>query len=127
MDFHGCFDSLEKDANDYDALKNVKFMTHGVNIKVFLGCAVNSHLKLQLSQSIGWKNAKIVGQATIPKLVEIAYQGRHYIGLFLPDEETQLSDVKKFQEEALEELSSYIPDVDLKAINFVLFPQIFVT
>ncbi len=101
-------------------------MTDQIKVKVFLGCAVNSHLKLQLNKSIGWKNAKIVGQATLPKLEEITYQGQQYIGLFLPNEENLLSDVKKYHDEALEELHSYIPDLDQQPINFVLFPQLFV-
>lgn len=103
-------------------------MVNGVKIKTFLGCPLNSHLKLLLSKSIEWKNAKIVGQATsnLHKLQEITYQGQQYIGLFLPNEESELSDVKKLHDETLEELRTFIPDLDQKSVHFLLFPQIFV-
>lgn len=101
-------------------------MNSGIKIKIFMGCRLDSRLKLQLSQSMAWKNARIEGQANQTAWVETRHEGHDYIGHYLESAPVKFDDIKKHQALFLSNLQNYSSDIDIKKINLILFPKLFV-
>lgn len=101
-------------------------MNSGINIKIFFGCKLDSKLKLLLSESIAWKNAKIEGQATQSAWVETRHDGSDYLGIFLPSDNLKFIDLKAIHSSFLTDLQLYSSDIDTKSIKLVLFPKVFI-
>jgi hypothetical protein len=91
-------------------------------IRLFLGYVQNKELKVHLNQSIRWKEAKLLGEAT---LIETQWQDKEYIGLFIPPIVT-LPLIKDKEESVKTQLQVYCPKINLDKHSILIFSQLFI-
>lgn len=96
-----------------------------VQVKLFLGIAISSELRLQLSESSEWKQAKISHQSH--DLIETHYQNKDYIGLFLTHEKVCLAELKLIEMKILQTLKLYCPKFSSEKCKVLVFSQVFIS
>ena len=99
----------------------------GIAVKLFVGCLLTGEGKLNLRNSLGWKQAKISGQHHPLNLQEIHYQNHEYLGIFVSEEYLTLKELKVFEERIRKAIEDYCPDLDQNTLKVVVFPQILVS
>lgn len=95
-----------------------------IDVKLFLGCLFTSEIRMYLFQNIAWKQAKITPEAN--PLVEIRYEGKDYLGKYLPTRSLTLKQVQKADEEILDAIRTFCPQLNHEALKLFIFPQIFI-
>ena len=93
-----------------------------IQIQLFLGYRQTKEVKILLSQSTHWKEAKVSGQTG---LIEVLQEGHDYIGVHLPSGLTYQKIIEK-EIEIKSQLQHYCPKLNLKPHQFYLFSQLFV-
>lgn len=97
----------------------------GVKVKLFAGCLINAELKLKLNQSSLWKQAKI--ELSENDLKDIHYHGKDYIGQFLKNEKTSLSELKEIEGKIIHLIHKYCPEFGSEKIKIIVFSQLFIS
>lgn len=92
-----------------------------VQIRIFIGLQQNSEVKMHLSHSVAWKEAKLLGNVD---LTEIQDLGKDYIGHFVPPLLT-FAQLKKIEAEIKSQLQLYCPKLNLDKRRFYLLSQLF--
>ncbi len=90
-------------------------------IRIFLGYIQTKEVKIHLNQSRNWKEAKLLGKAT---LIVVQQQEKDYIGLFIPSFMTY-AELKEKEKEVKTELYVYCPKINLDKHSAYLFSQLF--
>ena len=94
-----------------------------IQTRIFLGYIQNKEIARHLLSSSVWREAKIVGEN---RLEETEWEGKVYIGLFLPS----LLNCAQIQEQAGEvkrRLLVYCPKLNVEKYPPFLLSQLFVT
>lgn len=98
-----------------------------VTVKLFIGISITPDLKLQLSQSSAWKEAKIVNSTDPFYLIETNFHNKTYIGLFSSEQQLSLTQLKGIQQHIREQLHHYCPKFPgIDKLPLFIFPQLFV-
>ena len=101
-------------------------MMSKVKYRLFIGCIISAELRLQLSQSIRWKQAKIVA-STQEDLEETHYHEKDYIGRFLDYSPINLNDLRLTEAKVMQAIKNYCPEYACEKIKIVVFSQVFVS
>ena len=99
------------------------------DVKLFLGCKLNSELRMYLNQSPSWKQVSILPLAEKAEnnhLIEVHYQAKDYLGRYLSDEKMTLSDLKNSAIQLKETIRVYCPQYDFDLLKICIFPQLFI-
>lgn len=91
-------------------------------IRIFLGYLQNKEMKIHLSQSTGWQEAKMLSLAN---LVETEWQEQEYIGFFVPPQ-LSCAQIKEKELEIKTQLQLYCPKLNLDKHSAYLFSQLFI-
>lgn len=94
--------------------------------KLFLGVFLDSEKRMLLSQSVQWKQVKILPPTAQNELIEAHYQGKDYLGLYLSEAltSTQLDETKmKIQER----MKAYCPTCETEEMKIFAFAQVFIS
>lgn len=94
--------------------------------RLFIGCLITPELRLQLNQSVSWKQAKI-GLPQQDDLVENHYNQKDYIGVFTNGDSISFSELQQTGNRVKESLKSYCPHFSSEKIRILVFSQIFIS
>jgi hypothetical protein len=94
-----------------------------IEIRIFLGFLQNKEIKIHLSQSAKWREAKILGLTT---LNETNWHDTDYIGFFVPSLLTY-QQLKVKEQEIKTQLQLYCPKLNLDKHLTYLFSQLFIS
>lgn len=94
-------------------------MTAIMDIKLFAGCLLTSEVKMHLSKSTSWQNARLDPNP----LVEAPYQGKDYLGRYLDQERHTLQDLKILQHEINSTIAHCCPELAGREFELKLFPH----
>lgn len=95
--------------------------------RLFVGYSLHPELKLQLSQSPHWKEAKILRHNESEELLEIHYQAKDYIGRFLTKESLTLSELKQVEADIQSRLKKHCPLFPIDKLNIWVLTQVFIS
>lgn len=98
-----------------------------VTVQLFVGCHSTSEVKMHLNHSGAWKQASIGRSKNDNELVEVYFQGKEYLGYYLPTEKVTLEELNLIEHLVKEKLQVYCPDLDTKNSKLSVFAQVFVT
>lgn len=98
-------------------------LSNRVEIKIFIGFELTKGLDIPLNKNHLWKEAKVT-QTT--NLVEIPYQNKKYLGIFLSHEISTMQNLRENSKRVRDELQHYCGEIDLAQIKIHIFPQVFV-
>jgi hypothetical protein len=98
----------------------------GSHAKLFAGFLLNSELKMHLNESPEWKIDKFIPTNLEINLVETRYGEHHYIGLFLPEKQIDLSSLKEYEHKISQQVQLYCPEIDCHHLKFCVFSQLFI-
>lgn len=91
-----------------------------IQVKIFIGCYVNSEIRMYLNESKEWKQNTILKDQKEGSLIEVHFQNKDYIGYYLPSDCIKLSEIKGIETNIKSLLKRFLPE------NFVNFPKIYV-
>lgn len=94
-------------------------------VKMFVGCYLNSEIRMYLNESKTWKQAAIL-RTKDKELIEVHFQNKDYIGKYLESETINLDQLKKSEKEVRETLKRYVCDCDSDSLKICVFPQLFI-
>lgn len=97
-----------------------------LSIRLFVGCPLNSEIKMHLNQSRQWKQTTISPHRNNKELIEIHHQGKDYLGYHLDLEKATLADLKQIEEHVKGQLQIFCPDLEIEKIKVCIFPQVFI-
>lgn len=97
-----------------------------ITCKVFAGFLLSSEIKGQLSRNKKWKENVFLPLKEITHLVQVHFQGKDYLGQYLLPK-INMKDLKAKEVYMRQLLQNYCPQHDCSAIQFFIFPQIFVS
>lgn len=97
-----------------------------VKLMLFIGCPLTAELRLQLTQSLEWKQAKINPIAG-KDLEETHYQQKDFIGFFVKQEKITIQDLKQIEIQILQRINQYCPHFASEKIRILVFSQIFIS
>jgi len=97
-----------------------------VTLKYFVGCHIGSELKMHLNHSIKWKHANILINESTQHLQSVHYQGKDYIGSFLTGDKFTIEELKAYENKIQSLLGDYCPKYEIKNLQTLVFPQVFV-
>lgn len=92
-----------------------------VETRIFLGFLLTKEIKLHLSQSPSWKEAKLLGTQ---ELIETQFQEKDYLGQFI-SQRLSCAQLKKLNLEIRSQLHQFCPKLDLEKQHSFLFSQLF--
>jgi len=95
------------------------------NLKIFLGCRVDSELRMLMEYTSTWKEEHAGIEGLKPKLVETQKEGERYIGRWLK-ESLSLEKLRVEETEILADLQHYFPTLNLQHVKLVAFSQLFI-
>jgi hypothetical protein len=96
-----------------------------VKIRLFAGCVVTSELRLQLNQSLLWKQASIAPNRH--DLEQTHFHQKDYIGLFLKEDKISLDDLEKVEANVLHYLKAYCPQFASEKLRILVLSQVFIS
>ena len=73
-----------------------------ITTKLFIGCQLGPELRIQLNQSLAWKQSRL-GSCEANEPVEVQFENRHYLGFFV-DQDRARVDARSFPR------SHHVPD-----------------
>lgn len=98
-----------------------------VTVKLFVGCHLNSEIRMLLNQSKLWKQTAIMPSRKNGKeLLEVHFHGKDYFGRHLPSEKVTLVELRETEDLVKDRLKAYCPEYDAESIKICIFPQVFV-
>lgn len=100
-----------------------------IEVQIFLGCQVTSDLRTALEQSVSWKTAQIVKQSapTPSALSIIPFRGKEYLGHFVNESNATIANLTSMKETIEEKICSYCPNLEVSKLNYIVFPQFFIS
>ena len=97
-----------------------------ISAKLFIGCYLSPDLRIQLNQSLEWKQSRLLTEpGTEP--VEIRHEGRDYLGFFLPRERAELLEVRANATPIHNAIRRYCHRYPVDRLRLYVFPQLFVS
>ena len=97
-----------------------------ITVRVFIGVAITSELKMHLNQSIAWKHAKIQSNRCISDLEEVHHDQKDFIGTFVQNKTLTLGVLHKEAHLIRQKLADYCPSYEADKVPVFIFPQLFV-
>jgi len=97
-----------------------------LSIKLFVGCPINSEVKMNLNQSPTWKQASIAPAGSPDELVEIHFHGKDFIGRYLSSDTITVPELQKHENHVKARLRFYCPAFDIRELNPCIFAQVFI-
>lgn len=95
-----------------------------ISIQLFVGCLLSVDIKRQLYQSPQWKQKSLEDPDS--RLVEVFHKNKDYLGKYVAKQMMTLSEFTQCQNELLEKIGSYCPNLDRETVKIIIFPQLFV-
>lgn len=95
--------------------------------RIFVGYSLHPELKLQLSQSPHWKQAKIMRDSVSDELFETHFQEKDYIGRFLTQDVLTLKELKIIELEIQSRLRKHCPKFPVDKLKICVFTQVFIS
>lgn len=95
--------------------------------KIFIGYNLNPELKILLSKSPQWKQAKIVQNDPLSGLTETHFHEKEYIGRFLLHETMTIFELKTIANEIQGILKEHCPKYPVENLQTYVFSQIFIS
>ena len=97
-----------------------------ISSKLFVGCQINSEVRMHLNQSIQWKHAGIISTNSGVRLQQVHFHGKDYFGFYVADQKISTLDLKELQQRVRQELKGYCSDLETEILPVFVFPQIFI-
>lgn len=98
-----------------------------VTVKLFVGCHLNSEIRMCLNQSKLWKQTAILPSKTNgQELLEVHFHGKDYFGRHLAFEKVTLVELRETENLIKNRLKTYCPEYDAESVKICIFPQVFV-
>lgn len=101
-------------------------ITNKINNKLFSGYLLTSEIRMHLNQSKIWHQISILPADDEKELLEVRHQGKDYIGRYLKESYTSLSDLKEVAAAIQQRLQDYCPNYHPLAGKVCIFSQVFV-
>lgn len=100
-----------------------------IEAQIFLGCQVTSDLRAALEHNVSWKAAQIVKQsAPSPSALSIIpFRGKEYLGHFVNESNATIANLTSMKEAIEEKICSYCPNFEVSKLNYIIFPQLFIS
>lgn len=104
-----------------------KYMTNTQILKkIFIGFPLHGELKSELSQSKEWNLLKILPNAERKKILEVHFQNKEYLGIYLPDNEKHtVESICKAEKELCLIIQNLCPKLHIEKQHPVIFTQPF--
>ena len=96
-----------------------------ISTRIFLGCQLNSEVRIHLNNSASWKREKALPGESQQRLEEIRYRDQDFIGFFLRKEEPSLEDLKEAMKAVQTLLQGHCGDLKVDSLKTAIFPQVF--
>jgi hypothetical protein len=96
-----------------------------VDIKLFLGYLITSELQMHLKQSKEWKFAHLGTNDANDQLCEIDHKDKRYIGIYFPNHQITLAELKESDAGMRLKMKAYCPKFNIEQIKICVFPQLF--
>lgn len=97
-----------------------------IAVEMFLGCQITSDLRTKLDQNIDWKQSQLAKENS-SSLNLLPFNNKEYVGHFVSDSLSTLEELDLLENEIKQKIGFYCPDVDVAKLNFIVFPQLFVS
>jgi hypothetical protein len=98
-----------------------------VTVRLFVGVPITSEIRVHLQQSLEWKQSTLSSVEDMPHLVETHYQSKDYIGIFLPEEQLPLDELRKIEKTVRLLVQVYCPQTLPESLHIIVFPQVFIS
>lgn len=93
----------------------------GIQHRIFIGFLLSKEIKMHLSQSAAWKEAKLIGTQD---LIEAKFEEKEYIGRSA-SAPLSCTELKKIEEEIKSQFQLYCPKFNLDKQRTYLLSQLF--
>ncbi len=100
--------------------------TNHLTVKLFIGCLLNSEIKMHLSQSALWKQIAIAPAKQDEELSQVHFHGKDYLGIYLAADKITMEHMHTFEERIKQRLQAYCPALHFENIKPYIFAQVFV-
>lgn len=97
-----------------------------LKLKIFIGFAVTSELKMHLNHSIGWKHARMHALSTSTLFEEVHFHQKEFVGCYIENKPLTIEDLQLKANALRKELLEYCPSLDIFKSPICIFPQLFV-
>lgn len=94
--------------------------------KLFIGCRVPPDLRIQLNQSLAWKQSRVAPDRHLDP-IDIQHDGRRYLGYFLESEQAPLAEVREIAPRLRTAVRRYCSEYPIDDVSIYVFPQLFVS
>lgn len=97
----------------------------GIAIKLFIGCQINSEIRMHLNASEKWKQHQIHAQGK--KFQELTFREKDYFGYLLEQDRLAIQEIRSLESRIRKELSDFCPELNVEEIHLHIIPQLFLS
>jgi hypothetical protein len=101
--------------------------TEGISLKLFIGCLINSEVKMHLNYSSEWKQEQVIRSESGEALEKVRHAEKEYVGRGLSQEAVTVPELEELDQFLRSALARYCPELDVDKLNVVLIPQLFLS
>lgn len=99
----------------------------GVSVQIFVGCQINSELRMHLKYSPSWQQKQILPRDSGDSLRQLRYEGKDFVGLLLDRPVVPLQQLKELREEVHTVIRQHCPELEVSKLEICVFPQLFLS
>ncbi len=99
----------------------------GIKLRVFVGCLVNSEVRMHLNFSDLWKTDQVIRSDDGDPLDKVRHEDKEYVGVTVSDpvlSEEELGMREAYVRRALER---YCPELEVERFKMSVIPQLFLS
>ena len=98
-----------------------------VTVNLFLGCLINSEVKMHLNYSDLWKRERVIRSEEGERLEQIRFANKDYVGASLKEKQVTLERLEEFEAGVRKALARYCPELNVETVKLNVIPQLFIS
>lgn len=97
-----------------------------ITTKLFIGCHVPADLRIQLNQSLTWKQSRVAPDSQMDP-IDVTHDKRHYLGYCINAEQISLAQLRELADRLRTAVQRYCNKYPVERVSIYVFPQRFVS
>lgn len=95
--------------------------------KLFIGCQINSELRMHLNYSERWKQEQVIQAAQGPALEKVRYKDKDYVGLNFDNMLMGYDQIQTVVTQLRQTIGEFCPELNPDTLRFTAFSQLFLS
>ncbi len=97
----------------------------GLKLRVFVGCLIDSEVRMHLAYSDVWKREQVIRTDEGETLDKIKHEEKEYVGHTIDHATLSLDEVHEHEQYVRRALSRYCPELDVDKFKISVISQLF--